>query len=421
MTLGLAMMLAAGVHDAAFACGWPTVFGRPVMWLGASCLSLCQGLAVALRFRELNRELARSEDKYRTILESMEEGYYEVDLVGKLVFCNSALSRITGYPREELIGMSHRQYMDQENAERAYQAFNTVHRTGRPLTAFDWELVRKDGARRVIEVSVSALAEPGGAVAGFRGVARDITERKEAEQALIQRGRQLRELAAQLTQAEDRERRRIALELHDGVGQYLAVVRMRLSKLAADSPPAQRPTLEYLLELLSQAIADTRTLTTQLSPTLLYEVGLAAALQWLGEESRRRYGLEVAVAGDDQNCPLDDEIKAFLFRACSELLLNVAKHSGARRARVGLECRQGKARLVVEDDGKGLDPAAAAQGRQGGLGLFSLRERAEFLGGELALETPSGGGARTRLEVPFTAPGGRKEEERARDQAPVGG
>jgi PAS domain S-box-containing protein len=421
MTVGLVIMLATGIHDAVFAWGWPLVMGQPMMWLGAICLSMCQGLAVALRFRELNLALGRSEDKYRTILESMQEGYYEVDLAGRLVFCNSSLSRITGYPRGELIGMSHRLYMDPENAERAFQAFNTVFRTGRPLKAFDWELVRKGGDRRVIEVSVSPLPGTNGRASGFRGVARDITERKEAEEALILRGQQLRQLAAELTKAEDRERRRIARDLHDGVGQYLAVVRLRLSRLGQEAPPEHRETVDYLLELLSQAIADTRSLTAQLSPTLLYEVGLGAALEWLGEEARRRYGLEVEVAGDDEGSPLDDEIKAFLFRACSELILNVAKHAGASRAWVALECSRGRASLVVQDDGRGLDPAAVAQNRRGGLGLFSLRERAEFLGGGFAVERRAGGGTRTRLEVPFTAPAGREEVRREEHPASAGG
>ncbi len=133
---------------------------------------------------EANKELKKSEEKYRTILENIEEGYYEVDLAGNFTFFNDSIQKILGYGRDELMGMNNRQYTDQENAKKLYQAFNKVYTTRRPTKEFDWKIIRKDGSERYVEASVSVLQDARGEPMGFRGIVRDITERKEAEEAL---------------------------------------------------------------------------------------------------------------------------------------------------------------------------------------------------------------------------------------------
>jgi PAS domain S-box-containing protein len=134
--------------------------------------------------RRVQEVLRESEEKYRVILESIEELYYEVDLAGNLTLSNDSLSQILGYSKDELIGMNNRQYMDGETAKKVYQTFNQVYRTGVPTQAFDWELIRKDGTKRVLETSVSVSRDSKGRPVGFYGIGRDITERKQAEAAL---------------------------------------------------------------------------------------------------------------------------------------------------------------------------------------------------------------------------------------------
>ena len=125
-----------------------------------------------------------SEEKYRVILESIEELYYEVDLAGNLTVSNDSMSKILGYSKEELIGMNNRQYMDPETSKKVYHTFNQVYQTGIPAKAFDWELIRKDGTKRILETSVSLLRDSKGRPVGFYGIGRDITERKQAEEEL---------------------------------------------------------------------------------------------------------------------------------------------------------------------------------------------------------------------------------------------
>ena len=134
--------------------------------------------------KQTEEALRSSEEKYRTILENIEDGYFEVDIAGNFTFFNDSLCRIYGYPREEMMGMNNRQYTDQENAKKLFQAFNKVYRTGESTKELDWEIIRKDGARRSIEASVSLIKDPSDNRIGFRGIIRDITERKRAEEAL---------------------------------------------------------------------------------------------------------------------------------------------------------------------------------------------------------------------------------------------
>jgi len=128
--------------------------------------------------------LRESEEKYRTILENIEDGYYEVDLPGNFIFFNDPVCRFFGYSKDELMGMNDRRYTDQENAKKLYQTFNKVYKTGEPTKGFDWEIIRKDGTKRYIEASVSLVKNPSGQPIGFRGIVRDVTERKQAEEAL---------------------------------------------------------------------------------------------------------------------------------------------------------------------------------------------------------------------------------------------
>jgi diguanylate cyclase (GGDEF)-like protein/PAS domain S-box-containing protein len=132
----------------------------------------------------MEKALRQSEEKYRTILETIQEGYFEIDLTGKYTFFNDSMCRIHGYSKEELMGMNNRQHIDKENAKKVFQTFNTVYNTGKPAEGFDWQIIRKDGTKRYIETSVSPTKDSSGKLTGFRGIIRDITERKRAEERI---------------------------------------------------------------------------------------------------------------------------------------------------------------------------------------------------------------------------------------------
>ncbi|MHA2273716.1 MAG: response regulator [Candidatus Hodarchaeales archaeon] len=133
---------------------------------------------------ETEKALRESEERYRTILDNIEDGYYEVDLAGNFTFFNEGLRRIVDYSAEELMGMNNREYMEPETAKRMYKVFNAVYQTGKPTKVIDWETVRKDGLKAIMEGSISLIRDLQGNPIGFRGIVRDVTERKRAEVAL---------------------------------------------------------------------------------------------------------------------------------------------------------------------------------------------------------------------------------------------
>ncbi len=153
------------------------------------------GIARDITERKQAEEALRSnEEKYRTILETIEEGYYEVDITGNFTLFNDSLCRMLGYTKGELMGMNNRQYMDKETAKKVYQVFNQLYTTGGPYKTFDWEIIRKDGTKRFHDSSVSLIRNEKGEGIGFRGIARDVTERKQAEEALSESEERFREL-----------------------------------------------------------------------------------------------------------------------------------------------------------------------------------------------------------------------------------
>jgi PAS domain S-box-containing protein len=136
---------------------------------------------LAMERKQAEEALRESEERYRTILDNIEEGYFEVDIPGNFTFFNDSLRRVLGYSRDEMMGMNNRQYMDKENAQKIYQAFNQVYTTGEPYRSFDWKIVRKDGTKRFVQSSVSLIRDSKGERIGFRGIVRDITEHKRVE------------------------------------------------------------------------------------------------------------------------------------------------------------------------------------------------------------------------------------------------
>ena len=163
------------VHSGLFSATVIQVKGEPCL------LSSLQDITDRKRAEEALRE---SEEKYRAIIENMQEGYHEVDIKGNFTFFNESMRKIIGYEREELLGMNNRQYSDEENARKVYQVYNRVYRTGEPVKNFEWQIIRKDGERRDIDVSISLIRNEEHQPTGFRGIVRDITERKRAEEEL---------------------------------------------------------------------------------------------------------------------------------------------------------------------------------------------------------------------------------------------
>ena len=237
----------------------------------------------------------------------------------------------------------------------------------------------------------------------------EISERLRAGEAIRHSQAQLRRLATELTLAEERERRAIASDLHDHIGQALAVIRARLRQMQSNAMfSGMEKDIEDTLTLLDQTIQSTRTLTFEISPPVLYDLGLEPALQWLCRQFQKKYGLRAEMTSEGSGPLVPDNIQITVFRSVQELLLNAAKHARASSVRVHLARLPAALRVEVRDDGEGFDVSreGASMDDHGGFGLFSIRERLRVLGGALGVSSSPGRGAAFTLDVPLAGSAG---------------
>ncbi len=293
----------------------------------------------------------------------------------------------------------------------AYREFRPAESEG-PFLAEERELI--DSIADMLRSHIQRRHAIEDLQAAQAGLEKTVSQRTAALQAQIEQYRQaqveivryqaqLRRLASELSLSEERHRRRIATDLHDHIGQALALIRMRVAQFRGNSVfSGLYDNLSEVLTLLDETIAYTRTLTFQISPPVLYELGLESALEWLAEQSQKRFGFSVTVHIASPAGQLDDDLRVLLFQAAQELLLNAAKHASAHCVDIELQRHVDRLTLVVSDDGSGFD-AACLMTRSGdaeGFGLFSIRERLSCLSGTMAVESASGRGTTIRIDVP---------------------
>lgn len=273
---------------------------------------------------------------------------------------------------------------------RAEQATSRFSGLNAQIEELSWEVRR----RRAAEDRLERLA------AELRQVNESLENRVAERTALAERqAEQLRMLAVSLTQAEDRERRRVAKVLHDNLQQLLVAAKMRLDLTARREVD---PAVEDAHQLINDAIDVSRSLTTDLSPPILHDAGLPAGLRWLARWMKEKHGLQIDLEADPQASP-DSDVRVLVFESARELLLNVVKHARATRARVELVMHDERhVRLTIEDNGSGFASAEPWNdcGVSGGFGLLHMRERLALVGGGLEIQNMKRGGARVVVTAP---------------------
>jgi PAS domain S-box-containing protein len=338
------------------------------------------------------RKLAEdAQSRLAAIVESSADAIISKDLEGIITSWNAGAQRIFGFRADEAIGRPITIIIPLELHEEERQNLRRLRNGGR-IEHHETVRVRKDGTRIDVSLAISPIRDSHGRITGSSKIARDITERKKAGDMLKER-----EFSGRLLQMQDQERRQIARELHDSVGQLAAGISMNTSRVAREkrvlSPDASRCVDEnaVLAEQLSNEI---RTLSYLLHPPLLDEMGLVSALKWYveGFSERSKISVTLEVSSDLQRLPQDYETT--IFRIVQECLSNIHRHSGSPTALLRLTRDPQKLVLEVKDEGRGFNQAVQsriAAGEGAGVGLRGMRERVRPLGGSLEIETGSGG------------------------------
>jgi PAS domain S-box-containing protein len=358
--------------------------------------------------------LRETEKRFQKIFEDAAIGMSLVDMEGQLLDSNPAMARMVAYDKDELyrkpfINLSH-----PEDQESHAQLFHDLAEGRSDSYRMEKRFLRKDGEFVWGQLTVSTVRGAGGERQFAIAMVEDIHKRKQAEEEIQAHQEKLQSLASELSLTEERERRQLATDLHDHIGQALAISKIKLGVLqkTVTNRTIAGP-LGEIREIIEKMIQDTRSLTFELSLPVLYELGFEAAVEWFAKHVRSQHGIRVEVHKEIKPVPMTDELKVLLFRSVRELMINIVKHAQARHAQVSISRNGAEVRILVEDDGVGMDPAKLnPQSRgAGGFGLFSIRERLHYLGGWLEVESQPSQGTVVTLGVPLLK--SRKTSKRA--------
>ncbi len=405
---------------------------------GTSIERALPALVDAEALRKAEEALGLSEEKFRTIFQMSPVGLVVTALPeGAVLDANRDFEAITGWDREAMLGRTFSQIGIWSDPDR--QVLEEELRRVGSIQDAETSIRMKDGETRDTVCAAEVIAIEGDSCAMWAWL--DITKHKRMERELRrsrdeletrvkertaeleQRAEQLTRLSTELTLAEKHERRRLAEIIHDNLQQQIVGAKIRLELLGRDIAEEHRQPVEEIHALLMDSVRTSRSLNTQLAPHVLYDRGLAPALEWLAQTMRESYPLEVDTDLAPEITVSSENLRVLLFESVRELLFNVVKHARATSARIELARQDGDSlRISVSDRGVGFDSEPLKRGlaQSDGFGLFSISERLELIGGRLEMESLPGQGAAFHLIAPLaeeTAP----EEPTVEDSVPSTG
>jgi PAS domain S-box-containing protein len=393
--------------------------------------------------KRIERALRENEERYRTLFDLAPVAVYSCDVSGVIQAYNSSAAELWG--RKPELGDTDERFCGSFKLYRPDGSFMPHDQcpmgdvlTGKVPATHDAEvhIERPDGSRVIVIVNIAPLKDDRGEITGAINCFYDVTERKMAEEALRRsiadrlqaekalrenenrlrlaneelesvvqnRTASLRHLSAKLMRSQDEERRRIARNLHDSLGQYLTSIKMNLELLRSSDAPNKDEVLSATLESVERSLAETRTLSCLLHPPLLDEVGFTSAARWYTDEFAKRSGIKMELELPEGVDRLPELVRIALFRILQESLTNVHRHSGSPSVEVRLKVNNHQAVLTVRDFGRGV-PAELIQGSQAngehfGVGLSGMRERVNDLGGTFEIQS-SGNGTLIIVSIPL--------------------
>ena len=351
-----------------------------------------------VRLRDTTAALRASERHYRSLVEILPDGVGLIDLDGRIGDANPQAVAMLGFAdREEMSRKTIFDLIQPADHERFKANMASALKTG-IMRNKEYTMIRKAGQRFAVELSAAVSTNADGRALGLVMVARDITERKRAEE-------ESRNLSRRVIEAQEAERLRVARELHDGVNQVLASAKMRLRKvedIASELKPAAREILSRSRRLIVQALEENRRIAHNLRPSDLDELGLAAACQNFCKELRSRTNLTVTCSAPPLRQRLAGMVELNLFRIAQEAVNNVEKHAHAKTVRVRI-FRQGDIVILqIRDDGSGFDAkeSKAGKGKWRGNGLSNMQQRAMSVGGTCEVKSVQNKGTVVTVRVP---------------------
>jgi PAS domain S-box-containing protein len=351
--------------------------------------------------RVAENELRNSEARFRDISESMDEWIWEVDAQGICTFVSEKIRSILGYSAEEVLGKTPFDFMPTEESQRVAGIFSeSIKKKSRIHDLENWNLT-KDGRLICMLTNGIPLLGEDGELIGYRGVDLDITDRKQAEEELKQRTKELNRLNDHLVLSEDNERKNLASELHDSVAQSLAMAVSQVKTIKEVDSGYGIETLSKVQKNIENAIKDVRILIHQLHPPILEDFTIDIVIGYLIETVNEKKQLRINYINNlTESVTLIETTKMTIYRAINELISNILKHSDSSVAEIELSKINNSIQIRIEDKGKGFEFDTYKQKNYCGFGLYSLSERIKNMDGELTINSSLGKGTKVILTVP---------------------
>lgn len=350
--------------------------------------------------------LSAREREFRTLAENQPDFIVRYDKNGRKIYFNTAMAQVFGPHAAAYIGLRYDESLAEEDRSMTTGEYADAIRLALEQgqdSELEMKGVSSSGEPRSYSVRVVCERDDEGKLDGVLAVARDITHIVEAERRLQQLSAQLRRLAARQEEVREDERRHIAREIHDELGQQLTALRLKVNLIKLQysaAEPSVCNAVTDLLVMVDRTIQVARNVSTALRPAAL-DIGIAAALDWLAAEFHENSGIYCDLSPIPNSMRLDEDRAVVLFRIAQESLTNAARHSKAQTVHITLEEKQGNQVLEIVDDGVGFNPENVAPQK---FGLIGMRERALAVGGEIQVESSPGNGTRIRVVIPANRP-----------------
>jgi PAS domain S-box-containing protein len=349
------------------------------------------------------RNAIEAEGRYRALVEQSLAGIYIVE-DGRWVYANPRLCEWLGYRFEEMRGKPSIDFVVEEDRARLLESRRRAFAGDRTALKGDFRMRRRDGSVVSMSFEARLLEESGRAV--IFGVAQDTTDRERVQAELRRALQRLRTLSDRVLAIQEEERRHIARELHDDVGQMLVALDIGLHRLEPHASPAQEALLAECIKVAAGIREKIREISVELHPPHLDQLGLQDALRWLVSRQREMTGIEIECAFTGiAGTLLPPQVEAACYRICQEALSNAARHANPRRVGVELTVRHGLLVIRISDDGVGFDQEAQRAGliTSGSMGLVSMEERARLAGGRFEVKSAPGAGTCVSALFPLDA------------------